>query len=291
VPKSKKKRTNLWALLLLITAVSVLLGLLIHPQQPVNKAKTSFAEVLKHTSTPTPSPKVEAQIPAQSGKSTSIPILYYHYIAENPNPADTARDSLSLSPNKFEEQMKYLSENGYSTISLDTLYSIMMGETPRPAKPVVLTFDDGYIDFYINAYPIMRRYNIHSVAFIPTGLMGGGYYMSWEQIKEMQSSGLVNFQPHSINHPYLPTLSTESMTYQVEESKRVLEQNLGIKTNFFAYPYGASNSQTWQAVKNAGFVGAVGTWPGILQSEGVIFNLPRLRVPGGATLDQFKKLI
>src|SRR5689334_6826747 len=117
--------------------------------------------------------------------ATSIPILTYHYIANNPNPKDIQRDALSVSPDKFEAQMDYLSKNGFEPITLDTMYAIFHNQTHAPIKPVVLTFDDGYIDFYTNVYPILRRFNFHAVSFIPTGLIGGSYYMNWNQIKEI----------------------------------------------------------------------------------------------------------
>lgn len=88
-----------------------------------------------------------------------VPILMYHFIADNPNPKDTGRNYLSVSPQKFEAQMDYLAKNGYTPISLDTLYGIFNKQTNAPLKPIILTFDDGYIDFYTNAYPILKRVN------------------------------------------------------------------------------------------------------------------------------------
>lgn len=259
-----------------------------------NKAPTSKSQASNSatiSSTPIPVASVLNRpapvIPQNSGKSVRVPILYYHYIGNNPNPADTARDSLSITPDLFEKQMNYLSSNGFNTISLDTLYAALKGGL-LPPKPVVLTFDDGYVDFYVNAFPILERYHIHATSFIPTSLIGGGYYMSWNQIKEIQSSGLISFEAHSLTHPNLVSLSPEAAKNQITESRKVLESEIGVPVNFFAYPYGASNSQDWEYAKEAGYAGAVGTWSGKFESEGDEFDWPRIRMGGAVPMSTFE---
>ncbi|EKD89838.1 MAG: polysaccharide deacetylase [uncultured bacterium] len=217
--------------------------------------------------------------------SVRVPILMYHYIASNPNPSDRARDSLSVSPDKFDAQMQYLLQNGYTPISLDTLYGIIYGHASKPEKPVVLTFDDGYIDFYTNAYPILRKYNFHAVSFIPTKLIGGSYYMSWNQIKEIASSGLVTFEGHTITHAYLPSLSFSAAFKELSDSKKIIESYTGYPVNFIAYPGGSSNGNTWAAAQKAGYVGGLGTWYG--KSWGPSMNMPRIKVSGLWNLKEF----
>ena len=230
---------------------------------------------------PTPLP-----IPKHSGRKVRVPILTYHYIGNNPNPEDKTRDNLQVTPDKFEEQMKYLSENAYNPITLDTLYEALKGGS-LPSKSVILTFDDGYIDFYYNAYPILRRFSFKAVVFIPTGLAGGSYYMSWDQIKEINQGNLVFFEAHSVNHVNLVSLSGNRLKYEISESKRILEENLGRKVNFFAYPYGLSDEQTWKAVEEAGYLGGVGTWYGDLESEGNVLDMPRIKISGGMDIAAF----
>ncbi len=251
----------------------------VQPSQPALPASTASPSAAP---TPTPIP-----IPVHSGRMIRIPILTYHYIGNNPNPADKARDNLEVTPDKFEEQMKYLAENGYNAISLDTMYAILKGQAQLPPKPVIITFDDGYIDFYYNAFPILRRLNIHAVSFIPTGLVGSSYYMTWSQIKEIDSSGLVSFQAHSVTHPNLTALVDPQLTYQLVESKKTLEAQLGKPVNFLAYPYGISDQRVWDAAKKAGYLGAVGTWFGSSLSEGTIYDLPREKISGGMDLAVF----
>lgn len=227
------------------------------------------------------------QIPKPSGKQIHVPILLYHYIGGNPNENDKARDALSVPPDKFDEQMGYLAQNGYTPITLDTMVAGLNSIVTLPPKPVIITFDDGYIDLYINAFGILRKYNFHAVAFIPTGLVGTSYYASWEQLSEMQASGLLSFQSHSVSHANLPSLSRDQLNMELTESKKTLEEKFGIPVNFIAYPYGTSNSTVWAAAQKSGYVGALGTWFSAIQSNGTIYNMPRIKVLGNWDINQF----
>lgn len=217
--------------------------------------------------------------------SFRVPILMYHYIAGNPNPKDLARNSLSVPPDKFEAQMQYLAQSGYTPVSLDTLYGIFNNQTSAPAKPIVLTFDDGYMDFYTNAFPILRRFGFHAVSFIPTGLMGGNYYMNWGQIKEIASSGLVTFESHTVTHANLPSLSYAAQLKQLQDSKNIIQSNTGYPVNFIAYPGGSTNGTVQYAVQQAGYAGGLGTWYG--KAWGGFYNMPRIKVSGFWTIGEF----
>lgn len=235
---------------------------------------------------PTPSPQL-VSILVPSGKQIKVPILLYHYIGNNPDQNDKARDVLSIAPDKFDEQMGYLSQNGFSPITLDTMVAGLRGVISLPAKPVVLTFDDGYIDLYFNAFGILKKYNFHAVAFIPTGLVGTKYYASWDELQEMQTSGLLSFQSHSVFHSNLINSTNEQLTKELTESKKTLEAKFGIPVNFIAYPYGTSSPAVWEATKKAGYVGGLGTWYSNIQSEGTIYNMPRIKISGSWDLATF----
>lgn len=239
--------------------------------------------------TPSPSPKPTIFIPVHSGRQVHIPILLYHYIGNNPNPNDSARDNLSVAPDQFDEQMGYLAKNGYNPITLDTMVAGLRGVATLPPKPVVITFDDGYIDLYVNAFGILRKYGFRAVAFIPTGLIGTKYYASWEELSEMQASGLLSFESHSVSHANLPTLSKDRLVSELTESKKTLEARFGIPINFIAYPNGTSNEEVQKAAKQVGYVGALGTWFSTTQSEGTFYNMPRIKIPGGLLLSDFAK--
>ncbi len=229
------------------------------------------------------------QIPM--GRQIRVPILNYHYIGNNPNPADKARDSLSVSPDKFAAEMKYLADNHYSTITFDTLYPALQGTISLPPKPIILTFDDGYEDFFYNAFPILLQYHLRAVSFIPTGLMNQGYYLTWDQIRQMQRSGLISFEAHSVHHYQLTSLSDYALKAEIVGSKNTLQAELGVPVNFFAYPYGTYDGRVIQALKSAGFIGATSTWASKIQSQGTIFYMPRMRVGGYTDLNSFISLL
>ncbi len=222
---------------------------------------------------------------ATSALALSVPILMYHYIGNNPNPKDTARNALSVTPDNFNAQMDYLAKNGYTPITLDTLYGIFDGQASAPSKPVVLTFDDGYVDFYYNAYPILRAHNFHAVSFLISGLVDTSYYIHWNQVEEISHSGLVTFEDHTVTHAYLPGLSYQGMISQTSVSKQTIEAHTHYPVNFIAYPSGGSDGLVWQAVRASGIVGGVGTWYGLSSGPGL--DMPRVRVSGGETLSTF----
>lgn len=232
------------------------------------------------TSSPTPTPTPALILPplVPGEREIKVPILFYHYVSDNPNKNDTARNGLSTPPDIFDQQLALLSANGFTTITLDELAAAFAGAGMLPVKPVVLTFDDGYQDFYSNAVPILIKYHMKGIAFIPTGLIGGGYYMTWGQIEELARSGTVVFGAHSIHHYALTKLSPESLKAEIVESKQVLEQHVGYKVNWFAYPYGLFDDAVVFNLKNAGFIGAVTTIPGAWQYQSRFFHMPRYRV-------------
>ncbi len=259
-----------------------------------NTVKNSSSSASLATTSATPakeSQKAEIYTPQINGRELRVPILLYHYIGNNPNPKDIARDALSISPDKFTAQMKYLHDNGYNTITLDSLYPALMNGGSLPPKPVIVTVDDGYEDFYYNAYQILRQYGIHATVFIPTGLMNQGYYLTWAQIKEMAGSGLITYGAHSVHHYNLPSLSISSLDSELTESKKVLQDELGVPINFMAYPGGASSNLVVAEVQKAGYLGAVGTWASKMQSEGTIYNMPRIKVSGSIDLAAFANLL
>jgi|SRR3989344_347218 len=224
-------------------------------------------------------------------KQLRVPILMYHYIGGNPDPSDVARDNLSVTPEKFDEQMGYLASLGYTPITLDTMVSSLYGQAELPEKPLVLTFDDGYADFYFNAFPILSKYSFKSVLFVPTGLIERESYLSWEQLEKLNSSGLVSIQAHSVNHAHLSSLNETEILYELSESKRTLEEKYGTPVNFVAYPFGASNETVLNVAKRAGYIGALGTWSSKIQSEGTLFNMPRIKISGQFDLTTFASKI
>jgi peptidoglycan/xylan/chitin deacetylase (PgdA/CDA1 family) len=210
-------------------------------------------------------------------KKYKVPILMYHYVSVSPWKTDKIRIGLSTPPYVFEKQMELLFQNGYTSISLDDLYNAFAGRFTLPPKPIILTFDDGYVDFYQYAYPILKKYHMTGINFIITGFVGRTGYLSWPQIEEMYQSGNILFGAHTVHHFALTSIKPEVAKTEISQSKQVLEEHLGKTVDWFAYPYGDYNKNVINEVRNAGYIGAVNTLPGITQYESRLFYITRFR--------------
>jgi len=184
-----------------------------------------------------------------------IPIITYHKISNRKEFGLT-----TVSKHKFETQMKYLYSHGYNTIRLKDLSQ----EAKLPEKPVIITFDDGYENIYLNAIPVLKKYNFKAVIFIVANYIG--HYNTWEamqfqqkymhltedQIRRLRDEGH-EIGSHSKMHNHLPTLSGNKLIDEIKGSKIKLEKLLDKKISSFCYPYGRFNEKIVNLVKEAGY--------------------------------------
>lgn len=177
-----------------------------------------------------------------------IPVLMYHSIDDNGffNP-------WKMSKGEFDEQMKFLKDNHFTTLTLDELYDSLENGKPVPEKSVVVTLDDGYRDSYTNAYPILKKYGIKATVFVIAGTIDNnkGYLTSGE-IKEMLQNG-IDFESHTVHHEQLNKLSYKAQLNTLAESKKIMEEFTGKEIKYLAYPYGDYNENTIKAAKAAGY--------------------------------------
>lgn len=220
-----------------------------------------------------------------------VPILMYHHIRVNPRPQDPVWVNLNVTSEQLDQQLNYLATHNYHVITLDDLYSAINNGIALPQNPIVLSFDDGYRNFFDNAYPILKKYNMKAIEFVITGVEGTNSYLSWDQIKEMDKSGLIEFGAHTQHHPNLPDLSQTSINQEITQSKADLENQLGKPTKWFAYPYGSYNNYILSEVQKAGYLGAVSTIYGGVQSKNNLYLLQRIGVSGGFTIDDLTRRI
>lgn len=190
----------------------------------------------------------------------TVPILMYHYI----NNEEPLKSKLGVSPAAFEKQMRFLREHKYTILPLGELAQIIREKKRFPLKTAAITFDDGYLDNYTNAYPILKKYNIPATIFVVINRvgkhLGSDDYMSWEQIKEMSDSGLVTIGSHSMNHQNLSEVESEDVLRdEIFASKKILEEKLGKKVDFFSYPFGGVNRKARSLAIDAGYKACVGT--------------------------------
>jgi peptidoglycan/xylan/chitin deacetylase (PgdA/CDA1 family) len=240
------------------------------------------------TATPPPLPTPDGQV-----RQIEVPIIMYHHVAAPPPDADAIRRDLSVSPQAFEEQLRYLVKAGYQPITLRQLVMhLQTGRPPLPRKPVVLTFDDGYRDNYTHAYPLLKEYGFVATFFILSGPIdfGDREYMTWEQIELMSAEGM-EIGDHSYSHPDLAGQPPDFITWQILAPREVIEAHTGQEVRFFCYPAGSYDRTVIDILKSTHFWGAVGTQAGVLHSSEHPFELKRLRVHSDYSLAQFAALL
>lgn len=230
---------------------------------------------------------VVAQIPT----SARVPILMYHYISKPPDPRDQIRVGLSVPPDAFEQQMKFLRDNGYHTISLMDLYEHLRVGAPLPSKPLILTFDDGYRDNYEFAFPIMRKYGATGTIFLITDLIGKYEpYMTWQQVKEMSDAGM-SMESHTRTHPDLRNVDYAHRVWQLTGPIEDITKYTGKRPYFFAYPAGRWNDDVLPILRDIQTKAAVTTQYGAVHTLSDALLWTRVRVPGQISLAEFAKIV
>jgi peptidoglycan/xylan/chitin deacetylase (PgdA/CDA1 family) len=212
--------------------------------------------------------------------ATTIPILMYHYVRTVADKKDTVGINLSVTPANFAAQMKYLADNGYTTLTMREVHAILAGSMPLPPKPIALTFDDGYRDFYTAAWPVLKQYNFKATNYVVTTAIGLEPYMTWAMLQELDASGQVEIGAHTRNHLDLRALGKDKRWDEIVGSKAILEEGLGHPVTTFCYPAGFYNAEALADVKRAGFLTAVTTAYGTKQSVQGALEMPRIRVHG-----------
>lgn len=190
---------------------------------------------------------------SSSTKQVAIPILMYHHIRNYTNPQDKLGENLSVSPQNFDLQMSNLKTKGYTSISFDQFIQNIKNKIALPNKSVIITFDDGYDNAYINAFPILKKYGLTGSFAIPTGLIGRNGYMTWSQIKKMKAQGQ-EFVAHTVSHANLTSISDTQLHYELSQSKKDLDQILNQNTQTIVYPYGKYNSKVIDETKKDGYL-------------------------------------
>src|SRR5579859_3135595 len=234
-----------------------------------------------------------------------VPILMYHYISAVPDndPNPRLRQSLSVSPQLFGQQLDYLKSKGYHSITFNQLMNALYYQVPLPINPIILTFDDGYIDGYQNAYPILKAHGFSGMFYIITSKVGWHGQASWPQLQEMLLNGM-QMGSHTVHHVNMGTTylrSPEQALQEVQVSQFDMQQHLGIIIQHFCYPNGdpfkGTNVFLQQKVVALlaanGYIDAT-TDPGptgVIQRASAPFVLLRLRIDGRSSLQYFTGLL
>ena len=214
-----------------------------------------------------------------------IPILMYHNFDYNITP-----DLLTTTetPDEFEQQIKYLTANGYKGITFSDLYNYVQGHEKLPPKPFLLTIDDGYYSNYLYAYPILKKYNIPGTIFISTAFLGqhpGMHpHFTWEEAREMENSGIIEIQNHSRYHGRHDTMSYNDLVESVMNAQKMIDDKLGERqVKVFSYPGGRYSDYTRKVLKQLGFQIQITELNGIASRYSDLSNLNRISIEHGMT--------
>jgi peptidoglycan/xylan/chitin deacetylase (PgdA/CDA1 family) len=217
-----------------------------------------------------------------------VPILMYHYIEPVQPNADSVRRGLTVAPETFRKQMKWLKDNGYATVTASKYFDAIVKGEKMSDKTVLITFDDGYKDIYQHAIPILREYGQTATMFIIARRNGAEYpeYMNQDEIRDIDTWGF-EIGSHSLTHPNLVNLGLEMAKGEIQGSKEDLEKIIGHTVNFFCYPLGKYNSDTVNLVREVGYKGAFTTETGVVVSNNNVFRMPRLRMTETINIEGF----
>lgn len=240
-------------------------------------ARVKLSDVINERKRQAVKPAAAATAPVSGG--VQLPILIYHE-----------------PPANFEQQLQHLIAAGYTTITMDQATAGLNGGS-LPAKPVVITFDDGFSS-QLSAFHLLQKYNQKATFYIITSgeasrwCVGSGRhyndpvqppggcgdsYMSWDEVRTLDRSGLIEIAGHTVNHRNLASLSADEQRYEILGGKQQLEAQIGHTVRSLAYPYGAYNALSVQIAREAGYTNAVTTQPGTQQTAGGIMTLHRVR--------------
>ncbi|EKD56144.1 MAG: polysaccharide deacetylase [uncultured bacterium] len=214
--------------------------------------------------------------------SYQIPVLMYHYIRDYNNEKDQIGTNLSVSPTTFDSQLKWLKDNGYQTVDFRYL------EKPFEVnyKPLIITFDDGYQDAYTNALPVLTKYNFTATFYIITNNIGKYNYLTWDQITQLKNNGM-DIGSHTLSHPDLSKATNSRVENEITQSKKVLEEKIGVVITDFCYPSGKYGDKVIEALKKNNYTTATTTISGIYDSnKNNLFEIPRLRMTNQTNLNK-----
>jgi len=224
---------------------------LVYPKEYL-KSDVTEEEVL-----PTPDMSINYKIPS---------MMYHHINLDALNdPKDSILRGLSMSPAKFEADLIDIRDKGYETVFPYEISDKLKRNVKQEKKYVLLTIDDGYEDVYKYAFPLLKKYNMKATLYVMPNFVGRrddpnrkgtpGNYATWDELKEMSDSGLINIGSHTMDHAELTNKKYKDadLRYQIFNAKDVLQKKLGIKVKDFCYPYGKYNEDVVKLVKEAGY--------------------------------------
>ena len=191
----------------------------------------------------------------------------YHRFEENKYP------STNVKIDKFKEHLNIIEKNNIKFINPKNFKNELVNN--KLQRKILLTIDDGFLSFYQNAWPILKKRKIPFILFVSTREVGAFNYMSWDQIKEISKEDFVEIGNHSHTHEYLVDESDELIIEDISKSISIFNKNLGKNSEFFSYPFGEYSNSFKNIIKNFGFKYAFGQHSGVMDETKDFYELPR----------------
>jgi peptidoglycan/xylan/chitin deacetylase (PgdA/CDA1 family) len=233
------------------------------------------------------------------GRNKGLRILAYHGINDDPD------NPYALAPSVFEQHMALLRSGGYHVAPLTTLLNSLGESDGSASQSVAVTLDDGYLDAFTNAFPILTHYDIPATLFLPTGYVGTGHnpearglmsqdvFLSWNQVCEMSAAG-IEFGSHTVSHRSLAVLEVEELEQELRVSKETIEDQIGASVSVVAYPYGtvrAHSEEVWRIAALTGYSHGLTVMNGVNRPRDNPFALRRTMLEGTDSAGIFAKIL
>lgn len=254
------------------------------PSQIATSAKKPLPTSLLSPSA-SPKPLTFADLNSLYGPCVNLPVLYYHHIQNLDVAKAAGQQNLTVGTSYFIDQMQYLKDHGYVTVATNAITDFFDNGIPVPKGAVILTFDDGYEDFYVNVLPLLKQMGFKAVMALPTGLAGNPGYVTWDEISQIAGSG-VEIVNHTWSHANLNTNDTAAVQREIMTADGQLTDRGYNLNKAFVYPYGAYNNYTISFLQSKGYTMAFTTASGSILCKKQRYILPRIRI-GNANLSAY----
>ena len=211
--------------------------------------------------------KLYSNSPTEKVDDFGIISLMYHRFEENKYP------STNIRINDFKEHLKIIEQDNIKFINPKNFESELINN--KLQRKILLTIDDGFLSFYKNAWPILKKKKIPFILFVSTREVGAFNYMTWDQIKEISSEDFVEIGNHSHTHEYLADENNELIQEDISKSISIFKKELGKNSDFFSYPFGEYSNNFKKIIKDFGFKYAFGQHSGVMDESKDLYELPR----------------
>jgi len=221
---------------------------------------------------------------AQPADASDRPlVLLYHHI-------DHKVSQWHVTPEKFETQLKFLAQNGYHTISMETYMNAVQHNGALPDKPIVITFDDGGADNFTYALPLLQRYGMTATFFIVSEWVGTKGFMTWNEVVALKQAGM-EIGAHTMHHLFLTHLPVWRQFLEIFIARLTIELHIKSPVMFFAYPYNDHNKMTVTLTRFSGFWAALAVAPHKSDVSNDPLEIPRATVLSGEGMNTFMLVV